>query len=105
MSNARSPREGCSTTIGTSGLTVPLLSLSTPYPFLPERSAVAARLVGTLAMGPQAPDGVRALGAGRPELARHALAAGLLAGRPELVARLRAVFGDRLGVLHQEVQR
>src|SRR5919107_2665410 len=102
MSNARSPREVCSTTIGTSGLTVPLLSLSTPYPFLPERSAVAARLVGTLATAHGAPDGVRTLAAGRPELPRGpalALALGLLLGRPQLVARLRLIGGDGLRLL------
>src|SRR3954453_23791117 len=108
MSNARSPREVCSTTIGTSGLTVQLLSLSTPYPFLPERPAVAARLGGTLATGQRAPGGLGTLASGSPEtagtLARR-LGLGLLVGRPDPAADLVLLGRDGLGLVDQHVER
>src|SRR5215510_2273394 len=107
MSNARSPREVCSTTIGTSGLTV-LAS------FRFERSSPAQVHVGwepgdslAIAGGPKTR--LKAslnltLATGRPELARRA--AGLLAaGRPQLVARLRLLDRDRLRGLRDQVER
>src|ERR1051325_8747470 len=109
MSNARSPREVCSTTIGTSGLTV-LAS------FRFERSSPAQVHVGwepgvSLAIGrgrktrlPASLNLTPVLATGRPELARRA--AGLFAaGRPQLVARLRLLDRDRLRRVGDEVER
>src|SRR3954464_11514834 len=98
MSNARSPREVCSTTIGTSGLTV-LAS------FRFERSSPARLDVGwepgdslAIAGGPKTRLTASlnlTSAAGRPELAG---AAGLfVARRPELLARLCLLDRDRLG--------
>src|SRR4051794_10448701 len=127
MSNARSPREVCSTTIGTSGLTV-LASFRVWRPN-PSRRATCTRssrressarvrppnlgLDGRsghvrrgVREGPRAP--LEALsggsGAGRPELP-GAGALALLAGRPELLARLRLLDADRLRRLREEVER
>src|SRR5918997_3173544 len=82
MSNARSPREVCSTTIGTSGLTV-LAS----FRFVRSNPSRAGR---TVAMGLGGQNQYEALGR---------------SGRPELLARLRLAGGDRLGGLRDQVQR
>src|SRR3954451_8005894 len=106
MSNARSPREVCSTTIGTSGLTV-LAS------FRFERSSPAQVHVGwepgdSLAIAggrkTRLPASLNLTSAARrPELAR---AAGLLAARgPQLLARLPLLDGDRLGGVGDEIER
>src|SRR5689334_24731362 len=107
MSNARSPREVCSTTIGTSGLTV-LAS------FRFERSSPALIHVGgepgdSLAIAKTRKTRLTASlnpasATRRPELTGRA--AGLLAaGRPQLLARLRLLHGDRLGGVGDEVER
>src|SRR5215211_1229094 len=106
MSNARSPREVCSTTIGTSGLTV-LASfrlsganpsyerLRRPHPARPWRvyqrqSAVQPR---------------ERLACGCPQPARSGLLGLVRARRPELVARLRLLDRDGLGGLGDAVDR
>src|SRR5271166_1909156 len=79
MSNARSPREVCSTTIGTSGLMVlPLVSLRRP-----DSSRRLARR-SPIGRGPQT---ARLGGLGVLQLL----------GRPQLLAGLRLGEGDRLG--------
>src|SRR3954471_17280172 len=106
MSNARSPREVCSTTIGTSGLTV-LAS------FRFERSVPAQLHVGwepgdSLAISRGRKTRLTAslnltLAAGSPELTR---AAGLLAaGGPQLVPGLRLLDRDRLRGVGDQVER
>src|ERR671933_1310777 len=113
MSNARSPREVCSTTIGTSGLTV-LASFrfesSNPSDG-PEALATARgrSLAGSVATPHCGPDrsfrpGRERLRAGRPELAR-AGAGRFGAGRPQLVARLGLLDRDRLRGVGDQVQR
>src|SRR3954471_23945278 len=106
MSNARSPRDVCSTTIGTSGLTV-LASFRFEYSN-PSTSATARRRSPgrRLATGPWGPDRVyrpvRRSGIRRPQLT----AGGLVGpGRPQLVARLRLLDGDRRGRLRDQVER
>src|SRR5688572_8882641 len=78
MSKARSPREVCSTTIGTSGLI--------------GRASLATRT--------RRP----ASGARGPDL-RGALLVLLLVGRPELLARRGLLDRDRRGVLDEQVDR
>src|SRR5215218_369910 len=82
MSNARSPREVCSTTIGTSGLTV-LAS------FRFSRS-IPSRLGRTVAMPIRGQNRYRCLGR---------------SGRPELLARLGLARRDRLRGVGHEVDR
>src|SRR5205085_670901 len=89
MSNARSPREVCSTTIGTSGLMV-LASFAYTPGFLPN-----------VAIGLSQPD---ASALGRPELSRPLLRP-FLARCPELLPRLRLLHADRFGLVHQQLQR
>ena len=99
MSNARSPREVCSTTIGTSGLMVlasfrflgriPAECSNRPSS-RPARSArTGSRAVFYGVCGPRLP-GVQSCPV--PCSAR------LLAGRPELLARLGLLDADRLGL-------
>src|ERR1700679_2446428 len=97
MSNARSPREVCSTTIGTSGLIV-LASVSLHRPDS-SRPVAGGHGCTRLAVRRPQPAGLLrrvwlgaagALGAG-------ALGAFLL-GRPQLLARLRLLERDRLGL-------
>src|SRR5271154_2062169 len=81
MSNARSPREVCSTTIGTSGLIVlALVSL--------RRSDSSRRLAGRCRIG-GCPQAARLLGGVRP--------GALLLRRPQLFASLRLRDRDRRG--------
>src|ERR1700760_591385 len=84
MSNARSPREVCSTTIGTSGLIfLALVSLRCP-----DSSKRLARRRSRIAGGPQLAGRLGRLRAG-------GLALAVLAGRPQLLARLRLLRRDR----------
>src|SRR5215218_5740759 len=101
MSNARSPREVCSTTIGTSGLTV-LASFRVRRLNPPRRATTSlpARLGASLAIGRSRQSGS---GPRRPELRRALF--GLCSGSPELVAGLRLLDRDRLGGVRQEVER
>src|SRR5450755_2194278 len=124
MSNARSPREVCSTTIGTSGLMVLALSR-----FLGRNPSTAGRSVGRIAgagtipaargessSGERPSDRVQnrsrqgpanagsASATGRPELA-GALLGRLLPRCPKLLPRLRLLDGDRLGLAHDQVDR
>src|SRR5918992_5337686 len=100
MSNARSPREVCSTTIGTSGLTV-LASFrfrrSSPACFPGWR----ARRQTSNRQPP--PRQVVWLGTRRPELPGSAALG--LPGRPQLVARLRLLDRDRLRGLRDDIER
>src|SRR5664280_2201941 len=82
MSNARSPREVCSTTIGTSGLMI-LASFASCAGFLP-----------TVATGSQRPPrGPGSSAPRRPDLLWLPFGA-LFAGRPELLASLRLIDAD-----------
>src|SRR5438876_6288855 len=90
MSKARSPREVCSTTMGTSGLIV-LASFASSGGFLPN-----------VATGRGAPDGGSAPRG--PELTGPLLAL-LLARLPELLARLRLLDSDRLRLAHEQLER
>src|SRR5437764_10572274 len=103
MSNARSPREVCSTTIGTNGLMV-LASFACTPGFLPnvataDRRPVRADYVAAAA----APRGASSA-SGRPELPAATLRA-LLAGRPKLLPRLRLLDADRLRLGHEQLDR
>src|SRR5579884_2920267 len=88
MSKARSPREVCSTTIGTSGLIV-LASFASSAGFLPTLATAALRPDGAL----RAP--------WRPQLP---LLPALLAGRPQLLPGLGLLHADRLGLFDQQLQ-
>src|SRR5438270_13384442 len=89
MSNARSPRGVCSTTMGTSGLIV-LASFAPSGGFLPTLAT---------ALGPADASAV-----GCPELPRP-LRRRLLVGRPQRLASLRLLDRDRLGLAHEELHR
>src|SRR5436190_6268815 len=93
MSNARSPREVCSTTIGTSGLMV-LASFACTPGFLPNVATARSRQFGWAGL----------LGTGCPQLPRTALL-GFLAGRPQLPTCLRLLDADRLGLTDQQLAR
>src|ERR1700704_2336551 len=90
MSNARSPREVCSTTMGTSGLIV-LASFACSAGFLPN--------VATVVQPPRGSSATR-----RPELAGPLLGV-LLARLPQLLARLGLVDRDRLRLVDEQLQR
>src|SRR4051794_6433440 len=98
MSNARSPRDVCSTTIGTSGLMV-LGSV--------RRAGVGSSRPGCRAYqragGPSAGLAVRSAGlrTGSPELARSGLGGRLVGVLPGLLGRQL----DRLRLLRQELGR
>src|SRR5215471_8676035 len=89
MSNARSPREVCSTTIGTSGLMV-LASFACTPGFLPNVAIAPGVPPGV----PAAPKPTRGSAAGGPQLARS-LRGLFLARRPQLLARLGLLDADR----------
>src|SRR3954449_11557161 len=95
MSKARSPRDVCSTTMGTRGLMV-LGSSRGSGGFLPETLATALR----------PPDGSRRLRAALelacPNVHRRRRRRLLPARRPELAAHLRLPFGQRVDVLDHE---
>src|ERR1035437_3896558 len=116
MSNARSPREVCSTTIGTSGLIV-LASFASSGGFLPNvatarawparhpASPVRAALESSGArLDSSRPRPRRSSVPGRPELAGTLLGA-FLAGRPKLVASLRLLDADLVGLPHEQLER
>src|SRR5947209_14470722 len=107
MSNARSPREVCSTTMGTSGLIV-LASFASSGGFLHGSNVPGAgrRARAPGRWGPRArppPERDRGLGARRPDLA-GALAGLLAAGGPELLARLGLLDGDRHSLAHEQLR-
>src|SRR4051794_17315280 len=106
MSNARSPREVCSTTIGTSGLTVlasfRLSGVNPAYERL-RRSHPLDRGESSNGRPPSKP--VRRLASGRPEVARCGLFRVVGARGPQLLARLRLLDGDRLRGLRDVVDR
>src|SRR4051794_23229048 len=103
MSNARSPREVCSTTIGTSGLTV-LASFRFGSSSPAQLPGLGARRQPSNRPNWFLP--AERLGTRRPELtARAALGALGVARGPQLVTRPRLVDGDRLGRVGDQVQR
>src|SRR6266542_1804560 len=104
MSKARSPRDVCSTIMGTSGLMV-LASFSVVR--------VVPACWGSLAIG-QLPspwavgrfeDRLRPLRPGGPEACGGVLGGRLLLGRPQLVASLGLLDGYRSRLAGQEVDR
>src|SRR5829696_6814518 len=106
MSNARSPREVCSTTIGTSGLTV-LASFR-----LPGANPAYERLRrahpldrGESSNGRRPANPVGRLASGRPETAGPGFRGLVRARSPELFARLRLLDRDRLGRVGDAVDR
>src|SRR4051812_15715770 len=106
MSNARSPRDVCSTTIGTSGLTVLAsfrLSGANPAHERLRRAHPLDRGESSNARAASGPVG--RLASGRPETARGGLLGLVGPGRPELVARLCLLDGDRLGGVGDAVDR
>src|SRR5690349_16371536 len=97
MSNARSPREVCSTTMGTSGLIV-LASFASSGGFLPN-VATRYRRPRTLWTGVWTGSA-----AGGPELAGRAggpVFSVVLVRRPELVPSLGLLDADGLGFAHE----
>src|SRR3954453_10912740 len=106
MSNARSPREVCSTTIGTSGLTVlASFRLSGANPAYERLRRAHPLDRGESSNGEPPPNPVRRLASGRPEPARSGLLRLVGAWRPELVARLRLLDRDRGGGVGDAVDR
>src|SRR4051794_4284519 len=84
MSNARSPRDVCSTTMGTRGLIGPRF----------------------FSLGTGVPAGLRLrLPTGSPRPARSWTHSSALVGRPDLLARGGAARIERLGLFDQEVER
>src|SRR5881227_2957083 len=117
MSNARSPRDVCSTTIGTSGLMSSLCFASSPriLPNEPRTNSSPHGRAASLATGTWPPerllDGVLAAlrrwtrassAARRPELPGGLLA---LLRSPDLLARARLRHGYRLGRGGHQVDR
>src|SRR4051812_20660432 len=100
MSNARSPREVCSTTIGTRGLMANALFLllgrnpSGAVQTTPERRGNLSNGLMPLSPG---------LGPRSPEL--RGLLLGLFLRCPELLARLGLLGRNRLGGVHEQVNR
>src|ERR1700689_3735056 len=92
MSNARSPRDVCSTTIGISGLMV-LALFRLPGSIPPAASAKQRRLRGNSTKGDVAPIGYERHRRGR-EFATETRP-GLVAGRPELLAHRGPLRRDR----------
>src|SRR5215210_3913837 len=106
MSNARSPREVCSTTIGTSGLTVlASFRLSGANPAYERLRRAHPLDRGESSNGEPPPNPVRRLASGRPEAARPGLLGLVGPGGPELVARLRLLDGDRRRGVRDPVDR
>src|SRR3954447_2040607 len=98
MSNARSPRDVCSTTIGTSGLTVlASFRLSGANPAYERLRRAHPLDRGESSNGEPPSNPVGRLASGGPEPARSGLL-GLVGARgPELVTSLRLLDGDRCG--------
>src|SRR3954451_8530120 len=106
MSNARSPRDVCSTTIGTSGLTVlASFRLSDANPAYERLRSTDPLDRGESINGEAPTNRVRRLASGRPKTARTGLLRLVGPGRPELVARLRLLHGDGRGGLRDVVDR
>src|SRR3954453_9341720 len=106
MSNARSPRDVCSTTIGTSGLTVlASFRLSDANPAYERLRSTDPLDRGESINGEAPTNRVRRLASGRPETARTGLLRLVGPGRPELVARLRLLHRDGRGGLRDAVDR
>src|SRR5215211_5833193 len=106
MSNARSPREVCSTTIGTSGLTVlASFRLSGANPAYERLRRAYPLDRGESSNGRRPANPVRRLASGGPEAARRGLLGLVRARGPELVARLRLLDRDRLRRLRDVVDR
>src|SRR3990170_2197397 len=106
MSNARSPRDVCSTTIGTSGLTVLAsfrLSGANPAYERLRRSHPLDRGESSNGRPPSNP--VCGLASGRPETARGGLFPLVGARGPELLARLCLLDRDRLRGVGDAVDR
>src|SRR5947209_4251612 len=103
MSNARSPREVCSTTIGTSGLIV-LASFASSAGFLPNVAIGHCR--SSRFRSAETPGSVTrtrpASTPGCPELSGAGL---LLVRRPQLVAGLGLFHADRFCLPHEQLQR
>src|SRR5689334_17660613 len=110
MSNARSPRDVCSTTIGTSGLIV-LASFAYSAGFLPNVATGQPGASGVITSerarffaGLDRRSGASA--AGCPELASaRSLLLALLPRRPQLLPGLGLLDADRLGLLDEQVDR
>src|SRR5579884_1247401 len=101
MSKARSPREVCSPTIGTSGLIV-LASFTSSAGILPT-VAIAPACLGRVVTGLVG----GALAARGPELAGPGLRVlGIvLSGGPELLTGLGLLDADRRGLGHEQLER
>src|SRR5690349_17260830 len=91
MSKARSPRDVCSTTMGTSGLMV-LASVWRRD----SKSCRGSLPTGCPGSGRSWPDGQEALRVGRPELLVARALGLVVAGRPDLVLRLGLLAGGGL---------
>src|SRR3954467_14443249 len=110
MSKARSPRDVCSTTMGTSGLMVlALFRSSIRIPAGGTSGTVGGSgertnrlFAASTVRPPRRARGAEALRTWRPDRLFDARRV-LLLGRPQLLARLRLLLGDRLGVLGQEL--
>src|ERR1700691_909693 len=85
MSNARSPREVCSTTMGTSGLIVSPRLVSRPCPDSFRLATWCPQLLGSR----------RRLALGHDVLLRS----------PQLLPRRRPLHRDRCGALHDQLDR
>src|SRR3954454_23329908 len=112
MSKARSPRDVCSTTMGTSGLMVLALFRSSvripaggPQRVGDGSKEPTNRLLQASALcGRRAPDASGLLRTGGPERLLDS-PRGILVGRPQLPARAGLLDGERPGVLGQHVDR
>src|SRR4051794_217089 len=106
MSNARSPRDVCSTTIGTSGLTVlASFRLSGANPAYERLRRAHPLDRGESSNGEPPSNPVAGLASGRPEPARPGPLGLVRPRRPELVARLRLLDGGRGGGVGDVVDR
>src|SRR3954454_11036609 len=109
MSKARSPRGGCSTTMGTSGLMLLALFRSStripaggPHGVGDGSEEPTNRLFAHSTLGGRcACGGAESLRTRGPDLLSGAFGLALL-GRPQLVAHARLLRRDRLGVLGEE---
>src|SRR5690349_3712152 len=106
MSKARSPRDVCSTTIGTSGLTVlASFRLSGANPAYERLRRAHPLDRGESSNGRRPSNPVGRLASGRPEPARSGLLRLVGARGPELVAGLGLLDGDRGGGVGDAVVR
>src|ERR1700712_5769262 len=106
MSNARSPRDVCSTTIGTSGLTVlASFRLSGANPAYERLRCSHPLDRGESSNGRPPPEPVRRLASGRPETAGGGVLRLVRPGGPELLPGLRLLDRDRLRGVGDAVDR